>query len=81
MSVTCVDIYSLLSVSVSLMPGGWVLDGENCFKATYLTLKVMDDSHTTVPETCTLSVPMTVLVYYEVGTQWDNICMWFGASH
>ena len=42
--------------------------------ATYLTLK---DSHTTVPETCTLSVPMTVLVYYEVGTQWDNICMWF----
>ena len=33
----------------------------------------MDDSHTTVPETCTLSVPMTVLVYYEVGTQWDNI--------
>ena len=40
---------------------------------TYLTLNVMDDSHTTVPETCTLSVPMTVLVYYEVGAQWDNI--------
>ena len=35
-----------------------------------LTLKVMDDSQYLRHE---LSVPMTVLVYYEVGTQWDNI--------
>ena len=44
----------------------WALDGENCFKATYLTLKVMEDSHTKrtcLGETyiCTLSVPTTVL--------------------
>ena len=51
----------------------WALDGEKCFKA----LKVMEDSHTTSTSLgekllyIALSVPTTVLVCYEVGTQWD----------
>ena len=73
----CVDV-SICSVSVSLslaqeVENWWVLDGENCFK----TLKVMQDSHTT--STCTslceklLNIALSVLVYYEVGKQWDII--------